>query len=102
MCGAQNQNGGNALIESLQPTLLAIAELKRIAYEQCQAELQHILDHKVTDIGRIEALFDRLLDFFEDEDFTALFWTLIGYVEQFDTGTSTIYRRMEELLLEGE
>lgn len=101
MCGAQNQSGGNALIESLQPTLNAIAALKKLAYEQCQTELQYILDHKVTDSGRIEALFDRLLDFFDGEDFTALFWVLIGYVEQFDTGISAFYRRMEELLHEG-
>ncbi len=102
MCGVQNPNDGNGLIESLQPALNAIAALKKLAYEQCQTELQYILDHKITDSGRIEALFDRLLDFFDDEDFTALFWTLIGYVEPFDTGISTFYRRMEELLLEGE
>ena len=102
MSGTQNPSGGNALIESLQPALDAIAALKKLAYEQCQTELQYILDHKITDSGRIEALFDRLLDFSDDEDFTALFWTLIGYVEQFDTGISTFYRRMEELLLEGE
>ena len=102
MCGAQNPYGGNDLIESLRPALNAIAFLKKLAFDQCQTELQYILDHNVTDSGRIEALFDRLLDFFDDEDFTALFWTLIGYVEQFDTGISAFYRRMEELLQEGE
>ena len=57
MCGAQNQNGGNALIESLQPTLLTIAELKKIAHEQCQAELQYMLDHTANRIvGTVEEL----------------------------------------------
>ena len=102
MCGTQNPKGGNGLIEALRPTLKAIASLKKLAFDQCQTELQYILDHKVTDSGRIEALFDRLLDFFDDEDFTFLFWTLIGYVEQFDSGISAFYRRMEELLQEGE
>lgn len=102
MCGAQNPNGGNNLIESLRPALNAIASLKKLAFDQCQTELHYILDHKVTDNGRIESLFDRLFDFFDDEDFTALFWTLIGYVEQFDTGISAFYRRMDELLQEGE
>lgn len=102
MCGAQNPNGGNNLIESLRPALNAIASLKKLAFDQCQTELHYILDHKVTDNERIESLFDRLFDFFDDEDFTALFWTLIGYVEQFDTGISAFYRRMDELLQEGE
>lgn len=102
MCGVQNQSGGNALIESLQPALNAIAALKKLAYEQCQTELQCILDRRVTDSGRIEALFDRLLDFFDDENFAVLFWELISYVEQFDSGISAFYRRMEELLHEGE
>lgn len=102
MCRTQNPKGSNDLIESLRPALNAIASLKKLAFDQCQAELQYILDHKVTDKGKIEALFDRLLDFFDDEDFTALFWTLIGYVEQFDTGISAFYRRMDELLQEGE
>ena len=98
MCGAQNPNDGNGLIESLRPALNAIAVLKKLALDQCQSELQYILDHKVTDSARIEALFDRLLDFFDDEEFMTLFWTLISYVEQFDSGISVFYRRMEELL----
>ena len=102
MCGTQNPKGDNDLIESLRPALKAIASLKKLAFDKCQAELQYILDHKVTDNVRIDALFDRLLGLFDDEDFTVLFWTLISYVEQFVTGITTFYRRMEELLLEGE
>ncbi len=100
MCGVQNPNDGNGLIESLRPTLNAIAVLKKLALAQCHTELQFILDHEVTDRARIEALFDRLLDFCDDEEFMALFWTLINYVEQFDSGISVFYRRMEELLQE--
>lgn len=41
------------------------------------------------------------LDFFDDEDFMELFWRLIAYVETFDNGIGTFYRRLEEDLNEG-
>ena len=40
-------------------------------------------------------------DFFDDEDFMELFWRLIAYVETFDNGIGTFYRRLEETMNEG-
>ena len=37
-------------------------------------------------------------DYYDDEEFLELFWKLIGYVEKFDSGIVTFYRRLEEIL----
>ncbi len=78
-----------------------IVELKNIAYTNCKAELTYIIEGGIRDVGRIEALFDEITNFHDDNDFMELFWTLISYVEKFDREISEFYRRLEELLHEG-
>lgn len=78
-----------------------IDSLKNMAYENCQGELARIIHCNVTDESQIEALFDNLLDFYDDERFMHLFWTLIQYTEPINSGIAAYYRRQEELLNEG-
>ena len=101
MCGMHDQSGNPEILEAMRPVLNAIASVKHSAYTNCKEELQTIIDCNIKSISRIEALFDELLNFYDDDDFMGLFWELIRYVEAFDTGISTFYRRQEELLNEG-
>jgi len=56
------------------------------------------MEENNTDGDYIESTLDRLLNYYDDEDFLELFWKLINYVETFDRGIGITYRRQEELL----
>ena len=60
--------------------------------------VDYIIENKVTDEEYIEAAFEQIMDYYDDEEFLELFWKLIGYVEKFDRGIGTFYRRLEEIL----
>ena len=60
--------------------------------------VDHIIENKITDEEHIEAVFEQIIDYYDDEEFLELFWKLIGYVEKFDKGIGTFYRRAEEIL----
>lgn len=101
MCGTQKQNGQADVPEYLAGVLESIDALKNIAYENYHKELQCIIHCNITDESRIEALFDEILNFYDDEKMMELFWTLMQYVESFNDGIAAFYRREEELLNEG-
>jgi len=75
-----------------------LIRIKKMLFIQCREDVNHIIDNKVTSENYIESTFDRLLDLYDDEDCTELFWTLIEYVETFNEGISTFYRRQIEVL----
>jgi hypothetical protein len=75
--------------------------LKIKAYAQCEAEYESIVGNGVTNESRIDALFDQIWSFIEEERFHDLFWKLVNYVETFDMGLGAEYRRLEELHFEG-
>ena len=60
--------------------------------------VDYIIENKVTDEEYIEAAFEQIMDYYDDEEFLELFWKLINYVEKFDKGIGTFYRRAEEIL----
>ena len=71
------------------------------AYLKYKKECDDIIENKVTDEERIEALFDKLLDFYDEQRFADLFWKLVNYVETYDSGLGAMYRRVEEVLTQG-
>ena len=71
------------------------------AYLKYKNECDDIIENKVTDEERIEALFDKLLDFYDEQRFADLFWKLVNYVETYDSGLGAMYRRVEEVLTQG-
>lgn len=87
--------------EELRQAAEKIVELKSIVHANCKAELNYIIENGITDENRIEALFDEITNFHDDDAFMELFWSLISYVDKFDRGISAFYRRLEELLHEG-
>lgn len=72
------------------------------ALEQSTQDVEDIITNKETAENRITVTFDKLLDYHTDEHMMKLFWKLINYVETFDEETGALYRRVEELLNEGE
>ena len=72
------------------------------ALEKCTQDVEDIITNKETAENRINSTFDKLLDYHTDERMMILFWKLINYVETFDEETGALYRRVEELLNEGE
>lgn len=70
--------------------------------DQCltryRENLDYIIENKITDKEYIEAVFEQIIDYYDDEEFLELFWKLIGYVEKFDKVIGTFYRRAEEIL----
>ena len=87
--------------KELENAINELIRLKKILLVQCKEDVKNIIDNKVTAANYIESTLDKLLDFNDDEDFMELFWQLIGYVETFDDGIGTFYRRLEEDLNEG-
>ena len=87
--------------EELRQAAEKIVELKCIVHANCKTELTYIIENGITDEKRIEALFDEIINFHDDDAFMELFWALISYVDKFDRGISAFYRRLEELLHEG-
>lgn len=87
--------------KELENAINELIRLKKILLVQCREDVKNIIDNKVTAANYIESTLDKLLDFNDDEDFMELFWQLIGYVETFDDGIGTFYRRLEETMNEG-
>jgi len=87
--------------KELENAINELIRLKKILLVQCKEDVKNIIDNKVTAANYIESTLDKQLDFNDDEDFMELFWQLIGYVETFDDGIGTFYRRLEEDLNEG-
>lgn len=82
----------------------SIKELKRIKdeiYHFCKEDVENIISNNIRDKKQIERLLDYLFVFNPDENFMALFWKMINYVETFDTGIGAFYRRLEELVNTG-
>ena len=81
-----------------------IKELERIKFEMlhfCKEDVENIISNNIRDKKQIERLLDYLFVFNPDENFMALFWKMINYVETFDTGIGAFYRRLEELVNTG-
>jgi len=87
--------------KEIENAINELIRLKKILLVQCREDVKNIIDNKVTAANYIESTLDKLLDFNDDEDFMELFWQLIGYVETFDDGIGTFYRRLEETMNEG-
>lgn len=64
-------------------------------------EVDDIISNGVTDMLRIEFLFDQIWVFIDDEKMHELFWKLVKHVETFDTSIGAFYRRIEEVHFEG-
>ena len=82
----------------------SIKELERIKFEMlhfCKEDVVNIISNNIRDKKQIERLLDYLFVFNPDENFMALFWEMINYVETFDTGIGAFYRRLEELVNTG-
>ena len=86
--------------KEIENAINELIRLKKILLVQCREDVKNIIDNKVTAANYIESTLDKLLDFNDDENFMELFWQLIGYVETFDDGIGTFYRRLEEDLNE--
>ena len=87
--------------KELENAINELIRIKKILLVQCREDVKNIIDNKVTAANYIESTLDKLLDFNDDDDFMELFWKLIGYVETFDDGIGTFYRRLEETMNEG-
>ena len=77
----------------------SIKELERIKvemYQLCKEDVENIISNNIREKNRIERLFDYLFVFNPDENFMALFWKMINYVETFDTEIGAFYRRTGE------
>ena len=96
--GAQERK---TMVEKLRSAMQKIELLKIKAYAQCEAEYESIVGNGVTNESRIDALFDQIWSFIEEERFHDLFWKLVNHVETFDIGLGAKYRRLEELHFEG-
>jgi len=87
--------------KEIENAINELIRIKKILLGQSRENVKNIIDNKVTATNYIESTLDKLLDFFDDEDFMELFWRLIAYVETFDDGIGTFYRRLEETMNEG-
>ena len=87
--------------DELNRVIARLEELKAVCYREYKVEFEYITANQITDEARIEALFDHLWNFIDDDKFHALYWKLINYVERFDTGLGAYYRRIEEVYFEG-
>ena len=85
----------------LENALSRLEQLKKLHYYQCREDVKRIMEENITDGDYIESTLDRLLNFYEDEQFLDLFWKLINYVETFDRDIGILYRRQEEILNQG-
>ena len=90
-----------SLGEELLGSIMQLEYLKKSAYRLYNAEFEAIVSNHLTNEDRIDALFDQLLSFIEDDCFHELYWKLVNYVETFDTGLAACYRRIEEVHFEG-
>lgn len=70
-------------------------------YRNFVKEYRCIIDNQTIELSEIESLFERLLDYIEDEKIQILYWKLINYVETLDSGLGTFYRRLVRIYFEG-
>lgn len=89
------------LIAELEPAIKRLNAIKDSAYSLCKAEYEAITSNHVIEEDRIDALFDQILSFIDDDCFHDLYWKLLKYVESFNTSLGASYRRIEELYFEG-
>lgn len=87
--------------EEFLGSIMQLEYLKESAYRLCNAEFEAIISNRLTNEDSIDALFDQLLCFIEDDCFRELYWKLVNYVETFDSGLGANYRRIEEVYFEG-
>lgn len=87
--------------EELLDSIKQLEHLKESAYLLCNAEFEAIVSNHLTNEDRIDALFDQLLCFVEDDCFHELYWKLVNYVETIDSGLGAYYRRIEDVYFEG-
>ena len=89
------------LHEHVRNIMPRLESLRPIAYQEFLSEYEQIVASKNTDDERIERLFDHIWCFIDYEEYHALYWKLINYVETFDRGLGAYYRRIEEVHFEG-
>lgn len=89
------------ITDELSAAIKRLETLKSSVYSLCEAEYGVIVSNRVTNEVRIDALFDQILSFIDDDSFHKLYWKLLRYVESFDTGLAACYRRIEEVHFEG-
>ena len=77
----------------LENALSRLEQLKKLHYYRCREDVKRIMEENNADGDYIESTLDRLLNFYEDEQFLELFWKLINYVETFDRDIGILYRR---------
>lgn len=75
-------------------------ELRKVAYNLCKNDVEHIIKSKVTDENRIDVVIDQILNFITDEKFCELHRRLSDYVETFDSELADSYRRVKDMFLD--
>lgn len=92
----------NSEIDSIKESIIAAEKLKGKLYSLCESSVEWIIANKIQDLKQIDSVFDQILGFASEEPFNSLYWRLLNYLETFDEGAGAEYRRIEELLNEGE
>lgn len=88
--------------EEIKSVLQAAEKAKGKLYSLCESSVEQIISGKIQDLKQIDSVFDQILGFVSEEPFNSLYWRLLNYLETFDEGAGAEYRRIEELLNEGE
>lgn len=70
-------------------------------YYELMCSIDKLINNKVTDTEELSYTLERCLCCIEDKRIEYQFWKLINYVETFDRGLGTYFRRCEELITEG-
>ncbi|MGN0508487.1 MAG: hypothetical protein ACI4GX_04575 [Ruminococcus sp.] len=89
-------------MEELKSVLQAAEEAKEKLFSLCESAVEQIITNKIRDLKQIDSVFDQILGFVSEEQFNSLYWRLLNYLETFDESAGAEYRRIEELLNEGE
>lgn len=92
----------NSEIDSIKESIIAAEKLKAMLYSLCESSVEQIITNKIQDLKQIDSVFDQIIGFVSDEKFNSLYWRLLNYLETFDEEAGAEYRRIEELLNEGE
>ena len=58
--------------KELENAFNELIRIKKILLVQCKEDVKNIIENKVTATNYIESTLDKLLDFFDDEDFMEL------------------------------
>ena len=88
--------------EEIKSVIQAVEKAKGELYSLCESSVEQIISGKIQDLKQIDSVFDQILGFVSEEPFNSLYWRLLNYLETFDEGAGAEYRRIEELLNEGE